>query len=341
LETKTLWESPNGKWKIIQDAEPGVILVDCRRGREIQERWTVREAAAMTTYLPQYVKDELVKYLPSIDEIMPDEEPASESPEPPAAEPADDDIDPRLLPLRDLKDRMFGDAPPQDTGIVEETLSETTPPPPPPHEQFVGYAQMDVEVTHQMSESFREASRIHEPEEPMPDFTITENIMQIDPFRVKVEIKGKWKKGTVVGAYMNKPWHPYLYHTYHIIFDDGVRDSIPARSCYRIYDQPFRREAVSSKGGAIDPNLHCFIDGVRTRIANIPDRSLTVSDYRETLANTQGFKELIPKLSTPALLYAVRNILENCRYESDATYDGILKSGYVPELIRRLEEVTE
>jgi hypothetical protein len=36
-------------------------------------------------------------------------------------------------------------------------------------------------------------------------------------------------RGTVVGAYMNKFWHPWMYSAYHIVADDGRKFTILAK----------------------------------------------------------------------------------------------------------------
>ncbi|WP_134682548.1 hypothetical protein [Brevibacillus migulae] len=60
-----------------------------------------------------------------------------------------------------------------------------------------------------------------------------ENIMEITPIRCEVTYpqKGRGKrpitkKGNAVGVYANPYWHPYMYHAYHIVFDDGTKDTL-------------------------------------------------------------------------------------------------------------------
>ncbi|MNO93983.1 hypothetical protein D3C76_855930 [compost metagenome] len=62
---------------------------------------------------------------------------------------------------------------------------------------------------------------------------ITENIMGIQWERCAVTFpqKGRGRRpirklGTIVGAYANAYWHPHMYNSYHIVFDDGTRTTV-------------------------------------------------------------------------------------------------------------------
>lgn len=36
---------------------------------------------------------------------------------------------------------------------------------------------------------------------------------------------------TVIGAYLRPHWHPYSYSAYHVIFEDGTKDTVYADHC--------------------------------------------------------------------------------------------------------------
>ncbi|WCS68195.1 hypothetical protein Goe21_00850 [Bacillus phage vB_BsuM-Goe21] len=64
-----------------------------------------------------------------------------------------------------------------------------------------------------------------------------ENIQRITPFEVEVykcrtrSIIGKKDligKATVVGAYFREYWHPYVHKAYHVIYEDGRKDTVLA-----------------------------------------------------------------------------------------------------------------
>lgn len=70
---------------------------------------------------------------------------------------------------------------------------------------------------------------------------VSENVFPVDtPFQVKVyktqirrtcgeiDLIGK---ATVVGAYLRPYWHPYMYSAYHVVYEDGRKDTVYADHC--------------------------------------------------------------------------------------------------------------
>lgn len=85
-----------------------------------------------------------------------------------------------------------------------------------------------------------------------------------------------------------------------------------------------------------DFNPIVSINGVDVEINEIPDRSITIDQYKTVLANSDGFTALHRKLDNEALKHATEHYLRNCRGESKTTYDYAVKNYIVPELLRRI-----
>lgn len=66
-----------------------------------------------------------------------------------------------------------------------------------------------------------------------------ENIVEIPNFivnvynkNVKTALPSDFRgRALVVGAYFNPYWSPYTHHSYHVIFEDGTKDTVPANFC--------------------------------------------------------------------------------------------------------------
>lgn len=59
--------------------------------------------------------------------------------------------------------------------------------------------------------------------------TIPKNIARVKSERCAVTFRQKGrgkrpirKEGTIVGGVFNPYWHPHMYNSYHIVFDDGT-----------------------------------------------------------------------------------------------------------------------
>ncbi|MCR8641432.1 hypothetical protein NV379_02070 [Paenibacillus sp. N1-5-1-14] len=77
---------------------------------------------------------------------------------------------------------------------------------------------------------------------------------------------------------------------------------------------------------------------VEVDVSSLPDRSITVEQYKTVRANSDGFSALHCKLDNECLRYVVAHYLNNSRRESATTYDYALKNDIIPELLKRLEE---
>lgn len=83
---------------------------------------------------------------------------------------------------------------------------------------------------------------------------------------------------------------------------------------------------------------HVSINGVEVEVKAIPDKSITLEEYKNTRANSDGFEALYPKLNDEALHYVLQKTLDNCGYTSNITYNGVLQNILVPLLLKRLRE---
>lgn len=86
---------------------------------------------------------------------------------------------------------------------------------------------------------------------------------------------------------------------------------------------------------------HATIDGVLVEFDKIPDRSITMEQWKTVRANTPGFRALYPKLNDEALLDTVQNHLNNISRHDDCTYDYSLAYSLVPEMMKRLNVPVE
>lgn len=68
------------------------------------------------------------------------------------------------------------------------------------------------------------------------------------------------------------------------------------------------------------------------------DKSVTIDDYINCRANSDGFEALYPKLNDEALIAAVQKTLDNCGYKDNIIYEGALQNLLVPELLKRLAQ---
>jgi hypothetical protein len=80
------------------------------------------------------------------------------------------------------------------------------------------------------------------------------------------------------------------------------------------------------------------VNGEELLIKDIPDRSFTMEQYRQSRANSIGWKLIISKLDAEAIVHVTEHYLRNCRREDDLIYDGALKNNVLPELLKRIKE---
>jgi len=83
-------------------------------------------------------------------------------------------------------------------------------------------------------------------------------------------------------------------------------------------------------------DAYVSINGEEIDINCVLDKSITLEQYKTARANSEGFKVLYSKLNNEALKYAVENCLFNCGYTDAITYNGLLQTYLVPELLKRL-----
>ncbi|WP_299831574.1 hypothetical protein [uncultured Metabacillus sp.] len=94
----------------------------------------------------------------------------------------------------------------------------------------------------------------------------------------------------------------------------------------------------------LKPKLEPFasFNGEQVNLDELENQSLTLDFYTNTdiRANTPGQNELIKKYTNEVLVYKLnKHILPNCSSRDDITYDGALQLRYVPELIKRIQEL--
>jgi hypothetical protein len=94
----------------------------------------------------------------------------------------------------------------------------------------------------------------------------------------------------------------------------------------------------------MEKNMHfepyASIDGKEININSIPDRSITLSQWDKVRGNTPGFRALYSKLDDEALLSCVDNHLKNCTNHNYSTYDYSLQNDLIPEMKKRIEDVS-
>lgn len=85
-----------------------------------------------------------------------------------------------------------------------------------------------------------------------------------------------------------------------------------------------------------------IIDDLVISVDSLEDRSITLEQYRNLRANSDGFTALIPKLNDEALIAHLENNLKNCtRIPKATTYDDILIVSLAPELLSRFKVLVE
>lgn len=97
---------------------------------------------------------------------------------------------------------------------------------------------------------------------------------------------------------------------------------------------------IPKKYSQFEPEVS--FNGEKVNLNEIPDRSITIDFYKETeiRGNTPGQNELVKKFNNETLVCKIKEqILPYCSMHDDVTYDGALQLIYVPELLKRIEEL--
>lgn len=84
--------------------------------------------------------------------------------------------------------------------------------------------------------------------------------------------------------------------------------------------------------------VHVEINGERVGVNYLEEGSVTLEQYKNTRANSDGFEALYLKLNDEVLIYAAKYHLKNIFLKrKPVTYEESLAACMAPELIKRLE----
>ncbi|MCY8922120.1 hypothetical protein [Bacillus atrophaeus] len=84
--------------------------------------------------------------------------------------------------------------------------------------------------------------------------------------------------------------------------------------------------------------VHVEINGERVDVNSLEEGSVTLEQYKNTRANSDGYETLYPKLNDEALILAAKNHIRNIHIKrKPVTYEESLAACIAPELIKRLE----
>ncbi|MDF2615407.1 MAG: hypothetical protein K0Q47_62 [Sedimentibacter sp.] len=82
---------------------------------------------------------------------------------------------------------------------------------------------------------------------------------------------------------------------------------------------------------------HASYKGKRIDIDAVPERSITLEEWKDVRANTWGFEKLYSKLSDSAFFDVLDNHLKNSSGKACGTYDYSIENNLIPEMRHRME----